>query len=430
MSARVLCTFVLASSVLGLACTDRPDSAPTEPQFAPSALCDFRAVRTGVRDYFTLADEKIVLAKVDEMETACKNSQPATQTDLGFSVAAELERVRNGKTQEPKTGTPQVAATLLSNLFQKMPSVQVPVGTNFLPAVQEGGLLGVRGGASDPNQTAVVSQGFTPVWGIEPPSAVSGNPPVRSYTSDFKTMTGNVRFLIFGSGAPTFTTLTSLNTSYGLHTIPAVTFNPEAIVFTCVPVDDVTGKGRIQHKKTPNANASASPVLALQIPLQCDLVTGMLTDPEPSTFAGRLLRLFSPQPLHAAVVVNVNGGGGISTLSDFELVEGGTLQHTFDTQPADVFALQPITVVLKVVALGTNNTQVPVEGVQITLTVIGNQGSFSVNPPTPSGTTGEDGKATISFTLDKPGGYTISSAATLSGYQILPANSLMFHIKQ
>jgi len=433
MSSRVLCALVLAGAVAGLACTDRPDSAPTEPQFAPATACDFRAIRAGVRDYFTVADEKKVLAIVENMETACMNDQPVTQTDLGFGVAAELERVRNAKSAEPRTGTPLVAATLLSNLFQKMPGVSVPAGTNFLSAVQEGGALGVRGGPDDPDQTAVVSLGGTgKIWGIEPPSALVGDPAVRTYTSDFGTMTGGVRFLIYGSSASSFTTLTSLNTSYGLHTIPTVSFIPEAVVFTCVEVDDETGKGRIQHEKTPNV-ASNSPLLALQIPLYCGtLSTAMLTEPGPGTFAGRLLRLFSPQPLHAAVALKTSagGGGGVATLSDFELVEGGTLDHTFDTEPEDALALQPITVVLKVVALGLNSTQVPVEGVQITLTIAGNQGSFNINPPTPSGTTGEDGKATISFTLDKPGGYTISSTATLGGYQIAPATSLMFHIKQ
>ena len=81
-------------------------------------------------------------------------------------------------------------------------------------------------------------------------------------------------------------------------------------------------------------------------------------------------------------------------------------------------------------AVGTGNTQVPVEGVHLTLTVIGNQGSFTVTPQAPNGTTLDDGKASITFTLDKPGGYTISSGATLGGYQIAPASSLMFHIKQ
>jgi hypothetical protein len=431
MSARVLRTVVLASLVSGLACTDRPDSAPTEPQFAPAVACDFKAIRTDVRDYFVVADEKKVLAIVDQMETACKNNQPAAQTDFGFEVAANLERVRNAKIQEPKTGTPLVAATLLSDLFKQMPSVQVPAGTNFLPAVQDGGALGVRGGPRDANQTAVVSLGFDPIWGIEPPSAVTPPSTTPAYTSDFGTMSNNVRFLIFGSGAPTFTTLTSLHTSYGLHTIPTVSFNPQAVVFTCVPTDDATGKNRIQHKKTPNADPSASPVLALRVPLYCGTLTAMLKDQEPRTFAGRLLRLFSPEPLHAAAVaLTKGGGGGISTLSDFELVQGVTLQHTFDTQPADAFAFQTITVVLKVVAVGTGNTQVPVEGAQLTLTVIGNQGSFTVNPQLPTGTTGDDGKATITFTLDKPGGYTISSGATLGGYQIASATSLMFHIKQ
>ena len=317
MSARVLRTIVYASLVSGLACTDRPDSAPTEPQFAPATACDFKAIRTDVRDYFVVADEKKVLAKVDSMETACKNLQAATQTDFGFDVAANLERVRNLKSQEPKTGTPEVAATLLSDLFKQMPSVQVPAGTNFLSAVQAGGALGVRGGPTDANQIAVVSLDFDPIWGIEPPSAITSPSTTPAYTSNFRTMSNNVRFLIFGSGAPSFTTLTSLQTSYGLHTIPTVSFNPQAVVFNCVPTDDA-GKNRIQHKKTPNADASASPVLALRLPLYCGTLTAMVKDAEPRTLAGRLLRLFSPQPLHAAAVALVKGGGGgISTLSDF-----------------------------------------------------------------------------------------------------------------
>ena len=64
------------------------------------------------------------------------------------------------------------------------------------------------------------------------------------------------------------------------------------------------------------------------------------------------------------------------------------------------------------------------------LEVIGNQDSFIVNPAVPTGTTGEDGKATLTFSLSKSGGYTIQSSAALDGYSITPVTSEMFHIKQ
>jgi hypothetical protein len=283
---------------------------------------------------------------------------------------------------------------------------------------------------NDPNQTAVVSLGFNQTWGIEPPS---GDVPL-AYTSDFRTMTGGVRFFIFGSGANSFTTLTSLNTSYGLHAIgtSAVTFNPKAIIFTCFERD---AKDRVQTKPSANASAGASPLLALVTPLYCDQqlqqLSSVLIEPEPQTFAGRLLRFgtrwLAPMPLFAAAVNPGGRGGTKAGLSDFELVAANAVEQRLET-PADQGPLQPVTAVVEVVALGLNNTEVPVEGVDITLTIIGNQGSWNVNPNPPTGTTNEFGKATITFTIDKSGGYTVSSAASLSGYTIAPDTSEMFHI--
>src|SRR5215208_2032431 len=429
MSLRALHALVLTAGVCLLACSDQPEAGPTEPQFAPTARCDFRTVRSNVRDYFTLADEKTVLGIVDLMEAACTGTQPAAQTGYGYDVMAQLARVRNGGSQEPRTGRPSVAAALLTGLFQKMPGVQVPAGTDFLPAVQVGGALGVRGGASDANRTAVLSLGstadFTSMWGIEPPSASSGSGQPKVYTSDFKTMTTSplkpdgVRFLVFGSPAASFTDLISQRSSYGIHTIPAVTFNPEAIVGTCAAT---VAASRVEHQFSSGTSA----VLALREPLFCGSSTGLLGQEQPATFAHRLLRVLLPPPLSATVALLRGGGGGISTLSDFELVEADTITLSYLVQPNDARALKTVSLTVQAVAGGpATSPKVPVEGVQIALDVVGNQGSFIVDPAIPTATTGEDGKATITFTLDKAGGYTVQSAAALDGYLMAPITSLI-----
>jgi hypothetical protein len=435
MCKRVPVSLALGIAVFGLACSDGPESTPTDPQLAPASACDFRAIRSAVRSYFLTTEERLALADVDVMETNC-GVDAATQTNAGYNVIRFLERgLYKEFLVEPRTGTPNSAATLLSELFKKMPNANVAATTNFLPVTSPGGLLGVRGGASDPLSAPVYSRAPTssnPRWGIEPPSGIVAPATEPEYTSDWPTMSGNVRLALYGSGPAPFTTLQTLGTSYSIHASQAVTFNPEAIVGVCKPTDDA-GPNRVQHKVAPNANAANSPVLALQVPLFCDgTFTAMRLDPERRSLADRLLDFFAPSPLHAALLNRSGGGGGISTLSDFEYVTAGSVEQSFDTAPADAEALAPIPVVVRVFAVGTTNTPpVPVEGVTVSLTIVGNMGSYNLVALTPlTQTTDETGVLSFSFTLDKPGGYTLTSNASVGGYTIEALNSDMFHITQ
>jgi hypothetical protein len=435
MCKRVPVSLALGIAVFGLACSDRPESSsmPTDPQLAPTATCDFRAIKSGVRDYFLVNEERQVLDIVSAMETACNATTPApaTQTDKGYSVIRYIERALNGEfAVETRTGTAQTAATLLSNLFAKMPNAQVASNTNFLPVTSDKGLLGVRGGPDDPNFEPVVSRGLTPKWGIEPPST-TGEVGGDFYTSDFSAMTGGVRAAYYGSVPSSFTTLQTLtgDPRYSIHASQAVTFSPEAIVGTCFATTDAS-PNRLQHKKS----AGGVPLLALQIPLLCGpKIVVMTAEPEPATFAGRLLRLgeqlFAPAPLQAAALGKSGGGGGISTLSDFEYVKAGSLVQSFNPDPpADAHIDQQTSATVEVVAPGAGNTKVPIEGVTVTLQVAGNSGSWNLDPSSPSGVTDENGRTTITFSLDKTGGYTITATATVEGYTITPVTSLMFHI--
>ena len=80
----------------------------------------------------------------------------------------------------------------------------------------------------------------------------------------------------------------------------------------------------------------------------------------------------------------------------------------------------------------------PIEGVGITLSVTGNSGSFNLTPPAPTGVTDTDGKVSITFQLDKAGGYTIKAATdsivnaggTTHSYPPVTAASNLFHLKQ
>jgi hypothetical protein len=57
--------------------------------------------------------------------------------------------------------------------------------------------------------------------------------------------------------------------------------------------------------------------------------------------------------------------------------------------------------------------------VTVSLTVVGNMGSYNLVALTPlTQTTDETGVHSFSFTLDKPGGYSLTSSASVGGYTI------------
>jgi len=124
---------------------------------------------------------------------------------------------------------------------------------------------------------------------------------------------------------------------------------------------------------------------------------------DPFTLARRVLM---PTPAFAAVVNPGGTGGRAGGFSTFYAVDGGNFVLAFTQQPTDNFTNTDISVTVNATA---SVNSAPIEGVGISLAVTGNSGSFNVNPPVPKGVTDPAGNATITFQIDKAGGYTIKA---------------------
>ena len=129
----------------------------------------------------------------------------------------------------------------------------------------------------------------------------------------------------------------------------------------------------------------------------------------------------------ASVVAGGRGVGGLpSGFSKFGAVDGGSVQLTFDVQPASTTVEEDVTFTVK--ATGSGGTAI--SGQAITITIIVNQGSL-VRPITATGTTDDDGIVDFSMRINKPGGYSLrATTANFSASSTVEAISEMFHITQ
>ena len=98
------------------------------------------------------------------------------------------------------------------------------------------------------------------------------------------------------------------------------------------------------------------------------------------------------------------------------------------TAPRDAKAGQPISFPPGVQVRARGDDGTPLPEVSVTISVQGNQGSFTISGTT-TRVTGNDGIATFpDLSLDKPGGYVLLATSTLTGYAAAQVTSGMFHI--
>ena len=140
--------------------------------------------------------------------------------------------------------------------------------------------------------------------------------------------------------------------------------------------------------------------------LFCDLGA----TPRSGRLLGWLKDALLPTPLQAALVSPPGTGGLARGFSTFYVIDAGSIVlELVGNLPKRPKINEPFTIRIKATAA---SNAAPIAGVVLTATITGNAGSFTTNPNPPTGVTGDDGIANITFSLDKAGGYTASITTT------------------
>jgi hypothetical protein len=402
MKARIISS-VAAAGVLALVVSCSQDQSrgipvPTEASYARAASCSFSTTTNDGKLYFSNSKDTVFVL-IDAMQTAARlYGTSAAETKLaGMNVLARLgTAARNGVNQVQ--GTAAQGNTFANDVLLCMNTAAI----DFTDALGPTGLFAVRDNST---AYAVVANKFgtdgkpasgAPAYGAEPQS---GNWPLAQKT------------LFYGHLVPdsVLAQESASGVLFDLKTLPAnLTFVPEIRAGVC-DVTDATA--RILHLHGSDATIlppAGSP--------------GFCASPPPLTAYrsgfGSMMELaaswFTPKSLFAAPAFG--GGGGLVT----GLSEIGPVTFT----PVVAFAVAPkntklsaspqFTPTVKVTVLSTHGN--PFKHVFVTLSVVGNSGSFT-NPPVGSTAyTDENGIALFpDLYIDKAGGYTVTATSEVGG---------------
>jgi hypothetical protein len=197
---------------------------------------------------------------------------------------------------------------------------------------------------------------------------------------------------------------------FDLKTLPAdLTFVPEIRAGVCDVADE---SARILHAHAGNAVV----LPPAGVPSFCANPPAL--DAYRSGF-GSMMDLaaswFTPQPLFAMPAFG-GGGGLVSGLSEIGPVTyTSVVSFTVPPKNTKLSASPQFPSVITVTDTTANGN--PLKGVLITLTIVGNSGSFT-NPPAGSGPFRTNASGVVSFPnlyIDKAGGYTITATSEVGG---------------
>jgi hypothetical protein len=385
------CTLTLASALLLAACAEDKNGAPAVPtsvsQSQAAGSCSFSTVRGDARSYFASSKDS-VFTLISTMETGFKSGGAVGATSAGYDVLGRVASALKSTTgTNPINGTPAAGNKLVTDLLSCMSVGTVPSDFSVEAALGTNGLFEV------PHGTAAYTSRSTPVYGAEP-------------QGDWNVSAGDKQYLLYGYPIANFSAEDTVGLAFELSTFPTpISFSPAIKAGVCTASGD---NPRLQH---------SGAILALQTLSFCTV--GALDRHESAgMFAsvGRAMRsLLLPTPLYAFVFGGI--GGQLDNLSPSVPVTfpAADVVLSWVQKPTDTRLNKspqqfvPTIAVRLVTAKGTNLAQVPV-----TLTVIGNSGSFIATGTVES--TKTDGIAYFNnFHLDKSGGYTITASVNVIG---------------
>jgi hypothetical protein len=414
MNTRVIAGLALTGAAVLASCSqDRSAgiSLPTDPSFAKGSAqtCSFSTATNDAKAYFSLQKDP-VYALLDAMQTAYRNGGAAGATSAGFAVLARYAEATNLGLVKPLAtvaGSKGVNDVLLCMGYTQT--------IDFSDALGPNGLFEVRDGSSN---AAVVSHlvvnGY-PGYGAEPKAGE--NWPLSTTV------------LFFGEtlGGSSIAGQTAAGLLFDLRTLPTDQFTAgeQFLVGVC----DVSSlSARTLHKHTGDPSVILPPA---GIPGFC-----VPASAPPSSFLGGAKSLFasvfSVTPLYAMPLGGGGAGlvGGLSEIGPVTFVDSLAFQGQPNVPNAVVrdsvygsdgdtttSQFTPV-VTVRAVSKGAKN---PLVGVNITLSVIGNSGSF--NPSGLTATTDNLGYARFpNFSLNKAGGYTITATSEFGPGSAITSN--------
>jgi hypothetical protein len=405
MKARIISSLA-AAGVLALVVSCSQDenrgiSAPTEALRAktPAPTCSFSTTNNDGKLYFANQKDP-VFALLDTMQTSVRvNGTSSAATQLaGMKVLGRLGTAAQNGVNMVK-GSATQGNTFANDVLVCMGLAAI----DFTDALGPTGLFAVRDNST---AYAVVSHKFdstgapvtgAPLYGAEPTGTTW---PLSQKT------------LFYGHLVPdsVLAKEAASGVLFDLKTLPAnLTFAPEIRAGVCDVADETA---RILHLHGTDATilppAGAPGFCTSQPPL----------DAYRSGFSSMMelaASWFTPKSLFAAPAFG-GGGGLVSGLSEIGPVTF-TPVVSFSTPPKDskLSARPQFRPPVTVTVLSTKNN--PLKHVLVTLTVVGNSGSFT-NPPAGSTPAYTDENGIVSFPdlyIDKAGGYTITATSDVGG---------------
>lgn len=448
----------VAGTLVVAACSGRDATAPRgiaadQANYAtlpgPATTCDFNAIKTATRAYFT-SNQDSAYDYVSAMQKAYDGGATTTATDIGWKIGRLVAKER----LKSATTTGSAGRIFLLDVMQCMsnlsggssPYPKLSIPDTFAVHAAEilaSGVWEVRGGPAGRNSqfpaagrvidnTSHVRAFGQPRWGVEP-VVIETWPGATEYAVyGYPT---NIGSLVIGSAGNINTNEVEAN-SFELGTIPDATSKSGLRVGVCIHQDVNSGiANRILHSNSEILDIS-------NITQLCDFSNTSFTasiQSQPAWYASALHRVgtfLAPKSAFAQFGdCNDCIGGLPSGWSPFSPsgVTAASVVLSLDTQPADAAAV-PVggaTNDQVVVHAKVNGLDVP--GVKIdSIAVYNNSGSPAGAIVTASNLpvfTNKNGQATVQFAIGKPGGYIIIVSATLDGSRTQSVTSSMFHIK-
>jgi hypothetical protein len=398
---------------------------------AATLVCDFTQAKSDARAFFASSTDP-VFTILRDMQGVYKTGGANAATSKGFDA---LQRIAAARGTSAQGGTSAAGGALTNDLLGCMNVGPVPDSFNPAAALASG-IYEVRGGASDnagPALAQIASAGqksaASPLWGIEP---------VTAWGARFNGAA--TRFLVYGAplannfGEPASVSGNAAVTGFDVSTIPAmpglalVDGNGATLnVRVGICIDPVTGsvQNRLLHQGT-----FGTTILQLDAPAFCGSVASNRIAPSGgllASLARGVLALVTPAPAYAFAFGGVGGiPSGLSPFGPVQ-VDASTVQLTFTQQPSNGSISAPISPPVAVKA--TTAAGSPIGGVEIVITVQGNNG-INAFVTDSSAVTDELGIATFpDLKVTKAGGYTVRAVGQIGGSATMSVISNLFNVK-
>jgi len=448
----------VVGSLVVAACTERDTTSPRGITAggsdasvipAPSTTCDFSAIKSVARSYFTSNQDSALIYDA-AMQKAYNGGKDTVATSIGWQIGRLVAKERlTTATASATAGSvylidvlrcmSDLAAGKTNGVYPPLPILQ-----KFLDnatAVLSSGIWEVRGGGVNSqlpvaghvidNNTQVRAFG-QPRWGAEAVSSPAVWPGATQYAVyGYPT---NVGPFVVGSA-------TNINTNelpknaFELGTIPDLTPKSGIRVGVCIPSDTTGGVvNRVVHNNTEILNNSFLNQL-------CSTGSNgpVAVGPAPSSWYASVLHqvgaFFAPKDLLAEDDCSFCIGGLPSGWSPFSTgaITASNVAVGFTTQPHNTVVNTNSSVTNDTAVVRTKINGVVMPGVVIdSISVSNNSGSpagaiiTANNLPV---TTSDSGYATIKFSVGKPGGYLISVCGHLDTFPTQCGTSTMFNVK-